>query len=98
MIYIYIFSEGSLPYIYSFVSVYTHTHSICIIMFLLIRYLEVYKTVGVLYMYAYIYMYVFCLARTVCLVPMLKLMARFAVVILNCFNYLFRCYHSVFIH
>ena len=49
-------------------------------------------------MYAYIYMYVFYLAKTVCLVPVLKLIATFAVVILNCFNYLFRCYHLVLIH
>ena len=43
-------------------------------------------------MYAYIYMYAFYLAKTVCLVPVLKLIAKFAVVILNCFNYLFRCF------
>ena len=49
-------------------------------------------------MYAYIYMYVFYLAKTVCLVPVMKLIAKFAVVILNCFNYLFRCYHLVLIH
>ena len=49
-------------------------------------------------MYAYIYMYVFYLAKTVCLVSVLKLIAKFAVVILNCFNYLVRCYNSVLIH
>ena len=49
-------------------------------------------------MYANIYMYVFYLAKTVCLVPILKLIAKFAVVIINGFNYLFRCYHLVLIH
>ena len=51
-----------------------------------------------MYVCKHLYIYVFYLAKTVCLVLVLILIATFAVVILNCFNYLFRCYHLVLIH
>ena len=35
-------------------------------------------------MYAYIYVYVFYLAKTVCLMSVLKLIAKLVAVILNC--------------